>query len=218
MTQEARQLLSNLATPLRWVGLLWFIHLFQFFTGYNFAVYGIFPHEIFGLAGILAAPLVHSDLGHLMSNSVPLIVLGWMLLYFYPQSAGRVFINVYIFTGVLVWLFGRPTFHIGASGVIYGLAFFLFFISVMRKDVRSLAIVAILIIFYGGMIWGIFPGDPGISFESHLSGAVVGVVMAWLSRKRDLPPPPPQYFEDEPEEAGYKFIYRPSHEENQPES
>ncbi|MDA1119394.1 MAG: rhomboid family intramembrane serine protease [Bacteroidetes bacterium] len=139
---------------------------------------GIYPRTFSGLAGILAAPLLHSDGLHLASNTLPFIVLGSALYIFYNRIASAVFIQCYFFPSILVWIFGRSSFHIGASGLIYALAFFLMAFGLFQKNFRSLLISLIIIILYGGLFYGILPANPGLSWESHLMGAIVGVATA----------------------------------------
>jgi membrane associated rhomboid family serine protease len=100
------------------------------------------------------------------------------LFFFYPRIAGTVFFRAYFWTNLLVWLFGRPSNHIGASGIVYALAFFLIFFGVFRRDIRSILISAITLILYGSVFYGVLPGDPRISWESHLGGALVGIYSA----------------------------------------
>jgi hypothetical protein len=109
----------------------------------------------------------------------------FVLFYTYRNSAVRVFFIVYIFSGLSVWLLGRPAYHIGASGLVYGLLSYLFFIGVLRKDRRSIALSLLVTFLYGGLVWGVLPIDPKVSFESHLLGAIAGAVCALLFRKTD---------------------------------
>ncbi|MEO8211202.1 MAG: rhomboid family intramembrane serine protease [bacterium] len=168
--------------------VLWVIQFIQWSMSLGFASLGILPRKPEGLLGILTSPLIHADFGHLISNSVTLFLLFFGILYFYRSSAIKVFIIVYIFDGLLVWLFARQSYHIGASGLVYGFAGFLFFSGVFRKDKRSIALSLLIVFLYGGMVWGILPTKPEISFESHLFGALVGVVCAFIFRKKDPPP------------------------------
>src|SRR5690606_26258035 len=124
-------------------------------------------------------PLLHANFYHLLSNSIPLVVLGTALFFFYNRIAGRVFFYCYFVTGILVWIFARSANHIGASGLVYGIAFFLFFIGFSRKDFVSISVSLITVFFYGGIIYGVFPGQLFVSWESHLLGALVGVYCAF---------------------------------------
>ena len=146
------------------------------------------PGSVSGLLGILTAPLLHGDLGHLFNNSIPLLVASTAMLYLYPSSSLRVFPFVWLGSGALGWLIGRPSIHIGASGLLYGLLAFVFFSGVLRRDMRSVSVSLVIWFLYSTMIWGIFPIRPNMSWELHLSGAVIGVLLAWVYRKRDQVP------------------------------
>lgn len=140
-------------------------------------------------------------MAHLVSNTLPILVLGSALLYGYPKSARIVLPVLFLGTGLGVWLFGRESYHIGASGLAFGTMFFVFTIGALRWDRRAIALSSIVFFLYGGMVWGVFPGDPSISYESHLLGALLGVVLAVLLRKLDPEPAPKRYsWEDEEEE------------------
>lgn len=146
--------------------------------GIDLSFLGIYPRTIHGLVGILTAPLIHGNYLHLISNALPILILGTALFYFYDRIALRVFFMSYFPTGVLVWLFAKPNFHIGASGVIYGIAVFLMTFGIFRKDLSSLLISVITTFFYGGIIYGIFPNQVGVSWESHFFGALMGLISA----------------------------------------
>ncbi|MFN4080126.1 MAG: rhomboid family intramembrane serine protease, partial [Saprospiraceae bacterium] len=143
-------------------------------------MYGIMPRTVWGIRGILTAPFIHSDLSHILSNTVPLVLLTWMLLFFYRKIGYRTFFSIYFMTGILVWIFARSVSHIGASGVVYGLVSFLFWMGVFRRSIRSIILAAIVAILYSGMFTGIFPDQPGVSWESHLLGSVAGIITAYL--------------------------------------
>jgi len=170
--------------PSRMLFLMWLIFFIELNFGINLAVFGILPREAFGLLGVLFAPLLHSSLVHLVSNTFPLLFLGIALYYFYGKLAKKVFLWSYFLTGSLVWLFGRPTFHIGASGLIYGIASFLFISGIVRAEFKSLIISLAVGITYGGLVWGVLPSMPGLSWESHLSGALVGGIAAYVYRNK----------------------------------
>ena len=180
---EKRILGHSVFVSLAFVVLLWMIKLFEIEFGFDFSIYGILPRELSGLRGIIFSPLIHSNFEHLMANTIPLCVLNFTLFFFYRKSAYSIFIFIYLFSGFFVWLGGREAWHIGASGVIYGLAAFLFLSGVISYNIRLLTIPLIVSLFYGGMFWGIFPVKPEISWESHLWGGLSGFVLAWLYRK-----------------------------------
>ncbi len=137
------------------------------------------PRSLEGLPGVLFAPLIHINLYHLLSNLFPILCLGTVIYWFYPEIARNVFIRAYLVPMVLVWLFARPTYHVGASGLVYGLAFFLVFFGFFRKDFKSLLISIVILLFFGGLFYGVLPGQPEISFESHLAGAIAGGLSAF---------------------------------------
>lgn len=186
--QEKNKILSSFFYSGCFVLLLWIIQFVQWAIDKDFSVYGILPGQTKGLSGIFTAPLIHADFSHLISNSITLFLLLFGILYFYRSSAVMVFFIIYIADGLLVWLFARESYHIGASGLVYGFAAFLFFSGLFRKDKRSIALSLLIVFLYGGMVWGVLPTDPKISFESHLFGALTGIVCAFIFRKNDPPP------------------------------
>lgn len=143
-------------------------------------MYGIMPRTVWGMRGIVTGPFIHGDLSHILSNTVPLVLLTWMLLFFYRKIGYRAFFSIYFLTGILVWLFARSVSHIGASGVVYGLVSFLFWMGFFRRSIRSIILAAIVAILYSGMFAGIFPDQPGVSWESHLLGSVAGIIIAYF--------------------------------------
>ncbi|MEO7176004.1 MAG: rhomboid family intramembrane serine protease, partial [Saprospiraceae bacterium] len=142
--------------------------------------YGIYPRQILGLKGILTSPLIHGSWSHLINNSIPLFVLLCIIFYFFRRISWQIILMVYLLTGLSVWLFGRPVFHIGASGVIYGLVSFVFWSGLFRKNVRSIVLSLIVLFLYSGMFLGVLPNQPGISWESHLLGGLMGILVAWI--------------------------------------
>jgi len=180
---------------------LWLIKIIESLTGIELFKYGIYPGQMSGLAAILWAPLIHSSFSHLLANTAPLLILGTALLYGYPKSAKFVIPAVYIGTGLGVWLFARESYHIGASGLTFGFMFFVFAIGAIRWDRRASVLSMLVFFLYGGMIWGIFPSKPDISFESHFFGAVIGIVLAILLRNYDPYSPEKKYsWENEDDE------------------
>lgn len=195
--QKSRELFKKLILPLTFPLLLWVIYLFTQILEISTFKLGILPRSFSGLIGILTSPLIHQDLSHLISNTAPLIIMGLSIFYFYSKVAYKSFVIIYIGTGILVWLFAREAYHIGASGIIYGFVSFLFFSGIFRKDNRSIALALIIIFLYGGLIWGVLPLEKGVSWESHLFGAIVGVFPAFTFRKID----PPKKYDWEDEES-----------------
>ncbi len=199
--REKNKILSSFFYSGCFIVLLWLIQFLQWAINKDISTYGVLPRKTEGLVGILTAPLIHADFSHLISNSITLFLLLFGILYFYRSSVVKVFFIIYICDGFLVWLFARQSYHIGASGLVYGFASFLFFSGLFRKDKRSIALSLLIVFLYGGMVWGVLPADPKISFESHLFGAIVGIICAFIFRKND---PPPKYeWEDENYEEDY---------------
>jgi membrane associated rhomboid family serine protease len=168
--------------PLYIIGSMWMIHIAQVIMGVRFIGLGVYPRKLEGAIGILSAPFIHGSFQHLISNSVPLFFLITLLFLAYRRSSWIALTLIYIGTGIGMWLFVRPSFHIGASGVVYGLVSFMFWTGVFRKNIRSIAISLAILFLYSGYIWGIFPGEPGVSWDGHLIGAIVGIMVAYLLR------------------------------------
>ena len=189
------------------VGGLWLIHLLFMAMGVSPTGLGVRPGEN-PLPGILTAPLVHGSAVHLFSNTLPLLVLGTAMFFALPRASRLALPIIWLASGLAVWLFAREASHIGASGLSYGMMFFLFVAGVLRRDRLSMALALIVFFLYGGMIWGVLPQGPGVSFEYHLAGALSGAVCAFLLRHRDpVPLPPPTSFDDE--EASEPGPYHP---------
>lgn len=180
--------------------LLWIIHGSAVVGDWNLAPLGIRAGTVPGLVGILTAPLVHGSWAHLASNTPALLVLGTALIYGTPRAARLALPAVWLISGLGVWLFGREAVHIGASGLTYGMMFFVFIIGILRRDRRSIALALLVFFLYGSMMWGIFPLAPGISFEYHLFGALTGAGCAVVLRRSD-PLPERQRYEWEEEKA-----------------
>ncbi len=163
----------------RYVAAMWLIHFVQLLTGTDLGTYGILPREAYGLRGILFSPFIHDDLPHLLSNSAPILILSVIILYFYRRVATRSMLMIYLLTGFAVWLFARRVFHIGASGVVYGLLSFVFWSGIFRRSIKSIILALIVTFLYSGYFWGILPNQEGISWESHLLGGLAGIFTAY---------------------------------------
>jgi membrane associated rhomboid family serine protease len=198
-TSKPKLNISKLLTPLLFPVVLWAVHLISLLFNDDLSKLGLLPRNFLGLLGILTSPLIHADFSHLISNTIPLFVLGYIIFYFYPKVSYMLFIFIYLVTGLLVWIFARQVFHIGASGIVYGFVSFLFFSGIFRRDNTSIALALVITFLYGGLVWGMIPGWKGISWESHLFGAITGLIAAYLFRKID--PPKKKYdWEDEPDD------------------
>lgn len=163
---------------------LWAAFAVQQRLGFDAGLIGVRPGAISGLLGVLTAPLAHGGFGHLLANSLPVFLLLTGLLYLYRPSALLTLALVWPAANFATWLFARPDPHIGASGIVYGLAAFLFWAGVLHRERRAIALALVVVFLYGGSIWGIFPGEPGQSWETHLSGAIAGVIAALIDRIR----------------------------------
>lgn len=189
---------KSLRTPVILVASMWVIKMIEYLIDKPLFFLGIHPRETSTLLHVFTAPLIHGDFVHLGSNSIPLIVCGMLVFYFYPTISSIVLSALWILTGILVWLFAGDGFHIGASGIVYGLCFFLFMGGLFRKDVTSLAVSMAILVLYGGIFEGILPNKPGVSWESHLAGSVIGSFLALLFRNKDKPVQIMRDWEDEP--------------------
>jgi membrane associated rhomboid family serine protease len=174
---------------------MWIVYLITLALNLDLSRMGILPRDMIGILGILSGPIVHANFSHLLSNTMPLLILGWTIFFFYSKVSYKSFIVIYVLTGLFVWLFAREVYHIGASGIVYGFVSFLFFSGIFRRDNKSIAIALIVTFLYGGIVWGVLPGQKGISWESHLFGGIAGIITAFIFRKID---PPKKYdWEDE---------------------
>ena len=168
--------------------ILWTIFILDAVFGLHLVRFGLRPGSIPGLVGIVTAPLLHANFQHILSNTFPLFLSLTATLYLYPRASVRVIPMIWFGSGALAWFIGRPTIHIGASGMIYGLLAFVFVSGIIRRDMRSVSVSLLVGFLYGSMVWGVLPIRPHMSWEMHLSGAVLGVLLAFVFRKGDLTP------------------------------
>ncbi len=187
-----------ISIPVIAVFLIWLVYFIEIRFGDNFNEYGIYPQTLLGLRGIIFSPFLHGSIEHLLSNSIPLLVMLASLFYFYEGIATKVLLWGIFLTGFLTWTFARPSYHIGASGVVYFLVSFIFFSGVFRKYYRLAAVSLIVVFLYGSTVWYIFPIEEQISWEGHLSGFLVGFVFAFIFRKTG-PQPEKFVFSHNPE-------------------
>lgn len=182
-----RKILVSATVPLFFIILLWSVKFMELISGHELTNLGILPGEVSGLVGVITGPFIHSDYAHLVNNSIPLLVAGTLLFMFYEKVAFKVFSLVFVLTGIMVWIIGRDAYHIGASGVVYGLVAFVFFSGVLSGNRHMIAISLLMTFLYGSMIWGVIPWDIDnyrISWEAHLSGAFLGTILALYFRKQ----------------------------------
>ncbi len=198
--------------PLLVIGMIWLIQLTSTLENISFGFLGIYPLSLKGLPGIILSPLVHGDIAHASNNTLPLLFLGTALHYAYPKIAYRVWIYATLFTGFWVWLAARPSYHIGASGVVYALFGFLFVRGLISRQRRLMGLCLLVAFLYGGMVWGIFPVEKHISWEAHMFGLMAGVALAIYYRnvEETIKPKPWEIIGEEQyiSEAEAKFGYR----------
>jgi len=182
---------------LGFVALIWVIQLLDWGLDLGTEDFGVRPRQLAGLPGILFAPLVHGGFAHLIANSPPLLVLGTAMLYLYPSAARSVLPAVYLGPGVAVWIFARGGVHVGASGLVYGLVSYIFVAGLIRRDRRAIAASLLVCFMYGALVWGVLPIERGVSWETHLAAALIGMVLAIALRRLDIPPRTRYTWEDE---------------------
>lgn len=208
MQKEPHTFVSSSLFPLLFLLFAWMIYYYDAKYTLNLHQFGVSPRQPFGLIGVLFMPLLHGDIHHILSNTFPFFILGTLLFYYYKDIAFKVFIYIYLFSGILVWLlgdleearYGHISHHIGASGIIYGLSGFLFFSGIIRKHTALFGVSLLVTFLYGTIIWGIFPEDfqramhilrekENISWEGHLFGFASGTVLAFIYRKKGIQRP-----------------------------
>ncbi len=209
-----RKLLLSSIIPGIFVFLMWIVKIVEVLFDLDLSRFGIYPLSVRGLQGILFSPFIHASFSHLFSNTFPLFFLSLALFYFYSEVALKVFAWTYFLTGLLVWFGGREAWHIGASGIVYGLASFLFFSGIIRRYYRLIALSLLIVFLYGSMIWGLFPGVyKNVSWESHMLGFFSGVVLAVRYRKQGPQRPVYDWMEEE-ESPGEELSETESHSED----
>lgn len=175
-----------LIAPMLAVLTIWTVFWIEVRFGVNLNEYGVYPRKLEGLKGVLFSPFIHGSVEHLYNNTIPIAVLTASLFYFYRDVAFRVILVGFLLSGFLTWIIGRPSYHIGASGMIYVLASFIFFKGIFAKHYRLIALSLTVVFIYGGLLWFIFPVKDGISWEGHLSGFLSGLFLA-ATLKTQLP-------------------------------
>ncbi len=181
--------------------VFWADHLFPAIDFYKF---GVKPGELSSFRGVFLMPLLHSktEIGHIINNSPPTLILLGAIIYYYREIALKVFVFSWLLSGLGVWLFAanNNSFHIGISGVIYAMAAFLFVSGVLRKYLALQGISLFVAFVYGSMIWGIFPVKEHVSWEGHLAGMLVGVALAFIFRHKG--PQTPKFLYEIEKEMG----------------
>lgn len=195
-----KRLALSMLIPGIFVSVMWLVKITEILFDFDLTFLGIYPLSIKGIPGILFSPFIHGDFEHLFYNSLPLFFLGTALFYFYSEIAVKISIWTYLLTGILVWIAGRDAWHIGASGLIYGLASFLFFSGIIRKYFRLVALSLLIVFLYGSMVWGIFPNIyRNVSWESHMLGFISGIILAIAYRKEGPQEPVYEWLDEEDE-------------------
>lgn len=167
------------------IGLFWFLEIVDSYLGGALDVYGIIPRNPIGLRGILFAPFLHGGFAHLSANTIPFLVLGWLIMLRETSDFFVVTIISMVVGGLGVWLFASPySIHIGASGVIFGYFGFLLLRGYFERSFAAILFSLIVGLLYGGIIWGVLPGQPGISWQGHLFGFIGGAIAARMLARR----------------------------------
>lgn len=171
------------------IGLLvaiWLVALLNLVSGYSLnGWFGLQPRAISGLDGVLLMPLLHGSLSHAAANTVPLIVLGAVIATTAERVALTATALIVLLGGFAVWVFGTSAIHVGASGLIFGWFGFLVARGIFERRIVPMLVAGAVVLVYGTMIWGVLPGQPGVSWESHLFGALSGVLAAFVLRSDD---------------------------------
>lgn len=175
---DKKELYNSLFVPFLFLLTMWLVKVIEVNFNFSFVQFGVYPQTLSGLKGILFSPFIHKDFTHLLNNSYPVLILGGMLFSFYSKIATKIFLWLFFISGFWLWVIGRPSSHIGASGIIYALASFILVSGIIRKNPRLSAVSLIVIFLYGSMIWGILPTNEAVSWEGHLAGFVAGIIVA----------------------------------------
>jgi membrane associated rhomboid family serine protease len=198
-----KRFLLSMFIPGVFVFAMWLVKIIEVLFELDFSGFGIYPLSAKGLVGIIFSPFIHADFKHLFNNSLPLFLLSTALFYLYSEVAVKVFTWTFFLTGFFVWIAGREAWHIGASGLVYGLASFLFFSGIIRRYFRLVALSLLIVFLYGSMVWGIFPGVyKNVSWESHMLGSFSGIILAIYYRKEGPQQPSYEWMDEDEETNG----------------
>lgn len=197
---------SVVVVPLLAVLVIWTVYWVELAQRLNFNSYGIYPQTVTGLKGVVFSPFIHGSLEHLYNNTIPLAILLAALFYFYNKIAWKIVVWGILISGLLTWCIGRPSYHIGASGLIYVLASFTFFKGVFVKHYRLIALSLVVVFIYGSLLWYIFPVKDGISWEGHLGGFLTGLFLASVVRARVPMPSKYEWEREDYDEESDSFL------------
>lgn len=204
------------------VVLLWLVYLIIYtgITSLDLRLLGVLPRHFSGWVGVLFAPLIHDSFSHLLSNTLPVFLLTWCLFYFYRQVAFKAMICMWLLSGIFTWIIGRESYHVGVSGLIFSLVFFMFVSGVLRRHIPLIAISLLVVFLYGSSLWSMLPLtewiDPRISWEAHLSGAISGGIFAFVFRHQG-PQRPQNIWEEEDEDDEMLFMEDKEYSEQEDE-
>ena len=165
------------------VSVIWIVEIVNFTLGHRLTVWGILPRHLGGLIGIPLAPFIHAGFWHTLSNTIPLIILGGLTMTMGSKRFWTLTVGITFLSGAFVWLFARGTYHVGASGLIFGYFGALLARAMIERTILSIVVAFVTITLYGGLLWGVLPIRSYISFEGHLFGLIAGVAIVWLDRK-----------------------------------
>lgn len=199
MKPDLQRIVASAFIPFFLLFIMFALEVLETGMDWDFTRLGVYPREQRGFFGVFAHPFIHGGFRHLAANSLPFFFLSWCLFYFYRGIAPYILFAIWIGCGLLTWVIGKPGWHIGASGLVYGLAFFLFFSGLLRKYVPLIALSLLITFLYGGLVWNMFPqfARPTTSWEGHLAGAVAGTLCAFAFRHQGPQRPDPWTEEDQ---------------------
>lgn len=200
MRPERQRILLASVPPVFFLFIFYALQMMEWGLECDFTSWGVYPMKWKGIMGILTHPLVHAGFKHLLANTLPFLFLSWCLFYFYRDWGWAALGFVWVAGGLFTFFIGKPGWHIGASGLIYGLAFFLFFSGILRKHPPLVAISLLVAFLYGSIVWDMLPyfARSHVSWEGHLSGALAGTLAAALFASKG--PQRRDPFEDEEDE------------------
>ena len=204
---EIKRMRIALIPTIVFISFLWLLLFLDITLDLQFYKLGVYPLKTEGLPGILFSPLIHSSVKHLFSNTIPLFVLMWCLFYFYSEIAYKTFLLLWLLSGLFTWIIGRESWHIGASGIVYSLSFFLFFSGLFRKHIPLIAISLVVAFLYGSNVWNMLPWsmylDATVSWEGHLSGGISGLIIAIIYRNHGPQKPVKEWIDEDEEEEDF---------------
>lgn len=165
------------------VAVIWFVEIVNFSLGHRLTAWGVLPRNLSGLIGIPLSPFIHGGIWHAVSNTIPLIILGSLVMTAGRSRFWSLTVGIPLLSGILVWLFARDAYHVGASGLIFGYFGALLARAVLERTILSTVIGFVTITMYGGLLWGVLPIWTHFSFEGHLFGLIAGIAIVWLDRR-----------------------------------